>query len=70
MADGCTLHRPHPAFGPCSSSMPGISDIDSFIERAEELTVGGEHGSTLLIAALPLVFVRLVVPYTCVTMSS
>jgi hypothetical protein len=37
--------------------MPRISDIDSFIEGAEELTVGGEHDSTLPIAALPLVFV-------------
>jgi hypothetical protein len=45
--------------------MPGISDIDSFIERAEELIVGGEHDSTLPNAALPLVFVRLVFVLSC-----
>jgi hypothetical protein len=45
--------------------MPRISDIDSFIEGAGELTVGGEHGSILYIAALPLVFVRLVFVPSC-----
>jgi hypothetical protein len=45
--------------------MPRISDIDSFIEGAGKLTVGGEHGSTLSIAALPLVFLRHVFALSC-----